>query len=120
MALEKEKAGRSLARPFMCRSSSDYRRRSANRAATKEIDDREQDHRSDQRHEERGQRDAVIDRADADQRRDDEPRQQRADDADDDVEQDALLRVSAHDDARQPAHHTAYYQPNQDAHKPLR
>jgi hypothetical protein len=91
---------------------------SAHAAAAEQIHDRQQDDGADQRDQERGQRDALIDRADAEQRGHDESGEQRADDTDNDVEQDALLRVGAHDDAGEPAHHAAHDQPDENTHTP--
>ena len=42
----------------------------------------------------------------------DQPADERADDADDDVEQYALLRVGAHDEAGQPADDAADHEPD--------
>ena len=70
-------------------------RASARAAAPEQIDNRQQDDGSDQRHDDRRDRDALIDGCDADQRRYQPAREQRANDADDDVEEDALLGRAA-------------------------
>src|SRR5687768_13192928 len=77
----------------------------ADGAAAEEVDDGEQNDRADKR----GEKDAAVegvahDRAlGADERPEQEAAEQRADDSDDDVEQDALLRIGAHHDAGEPA-----------------
>src|SRR5688500_14197435 len=89
--------------------------RLAHRAAAEQVDDREKHDRTDQRHQERSQGDALVDAAAAD----DEAGEEGADDADDDVEKNALLRVSAHHDAGEPAHDAANDKPDDNTdHEP--
>ena len=65
-------------------------RRLADAAATHEVHDREQHDRTQQRNQERGQRQrCAVDRT----TRQDQAADERADDADDDVQENALLRV---------------------------
>src|SRR4249919_1174571 len=84
--------------------------------AGEEVDDGEQHHRTQQRDQERANAQARIDGADADQRGDEPARQQGADDADHDVEEDALGGIALHDDAGEPTNDAADYQPNDKVH----
>lgn len=87
----------------------------AGAATAKEVDDGQQHDRAKERHEQRTE--AVIaghDVAAADQRVDDNAREKRADYADDDVEQKALLAVRAHDQTGKPAQHAADDDENDD------
>lgn len=79
--------------------------------AGEQVDDRQQDHRTDQREQEGAEGDRFVDAA-AEQ----PAGNQRADDADHDVEDDALLGIALHDDAGQPAYDAADDQPDDDAH----
>jgi hypothetical protein len=81
----------------------------AHSAAAKHIDDRQQDHRADKRDHQRAQAEiAIVDiRATDAKQAEQEPTQHCADNADDDVEQRALLRIRPHHDARQPAYQGA-------------
>lgn len=93
------------------------KRRLAHRTSAHEVDDGQQDHRSDQGHEEAGQRQTgIVDRT----TRQNQAADKRADDADDDVQEDTLLCVGPHDDAGKPAHNAAHDQPQDNAHDVLR
>ena len=85
------------------------RGRLADRAAANEVDDRQQDDRAEQRIEEALDGDRVVERRAAAEQ---ETGDRRADDADDDVEKDALLSIGAHDHAGQPAANATDDQPD--------
>src|SRR5690606_23696538 len=85
-------------------------------ARAAQVDDREQDQRAERRHHEAPGREAVVDGTGAQQRTDQPSTDKRTHDADDDVEQDALLSVALHDDACQPADDAADDQPDDDSH----
>lgn len=92
----------------------------AHGATTEEVDDPEQHDRAKERDCHRRDVDRTAgDRRTADERCDQEARKKRADDADHDVEQDALLSVGAHDDACQPADDAADDEKNDKAHNTL-
>src|SRR3546814_5968467 len=82
------------------------------------VDDRQQDQRADKRHEQRANIEGARDNGSAaDERSHDPPRQHRSHDADDDIQENALLAVGAHDDAGQPADDAADDQKNDEAHE---
>ncbi len=85
-------------------------------AAPEETQDGEQYYRADQRHDEAHDSDAVVDGAGAEQWPDQPSADQCADDADHDVEDDALLGVGAHEHACDPADQAAHDEPYDDAH----
>jgi len=96
---------------------SEFFRRLAWGASPEQVDDREKHCRTQERHEQARDAEVVgVDRACAEQRRDQEAGDKRADDAHDDVEKDALLAVGPHDEAREPSQDTPYHQPNDDVH----
>src|SRR5687767_14559855 len=73
-----------------------------------EVDDGEQDHRADQRHEQRPHAEvARVDGAGAEQRGEQQAADEGADDAHDDVEENALPVIGAHDHAGNPAEQAA-------------
>src|SRR3954447_2346892 len=88
-------------------------------AAAEQVDDRQQDHGADQGHQDRADADAFVDRAHAHHRRDHPATDEGADDADDDVQQDALLAIGTHDQAGKPADDSTHDQPNEKAHDAL-
>src|SRR5436190_1058966 len=91
--------------------------RSTCSAAAEQIDDAQKDDCADQRHEHRRKTEGVlVDGGHADERRDEPTAEQRADDADDDVQDHALLRVGPHDHACQPTDDSADYQPDDEVH----
>lgn len=100
-----------------------FRRRrvpgSAPRRPTEQVDDRQQDDGADERHEDRPDREAVIDGANTDERRDQPAPDEGADDADDHVQKDALLSIRLHDEAGEPAHDTAHDEPENEIHTRL-
>src|SRR6185436_18459998 len=93
------------------------RRESGVTAAAEEVDDREKDHRTEERDEELADAEiALVDGPGAEERREEQPAQERADDADDDVEDHAHLVVPPHDDAGEPAEDAADDQPKEKGH----
>ena len=78
--------------------------------ASYQVDHGQQDHGAEQRPQEGFQGEALVDVALAEHQAGDD----RADDADHDVQQDALLGVRAHDQAREPAHDATDDQPDLD------
>src|SRR4051812_2916312 len=100
--------------------------RSARAAATDQIDDRQEDDRAEERDPEAGDAEVVlVDRAGTEHRCQQPAAQHRADDADDDVQDDALLPVGSHDHAGDPTDEAAHYKPNDEVHalplsKPLK
>src|SRR3546814_12773839 len=75
---------------------------SAHAAASEQVDDGKQHHRPDKGPEQADRAERTERRAHAEHPAQDVA-QEGADDADHDVQDDALLRIGAHDDARQPA-----------------
>ncbi|VVT27486.1 hypothetical protein SPHINGO391_500008 [Sphingomonas aurantiaca] len=109
-AARTKKAARLPGRPFPFRVTM---RSLADATATHEVHDREQDDRTQQRHDERGQRQRrVVDGA----TRQDQTTDECADDANDDVQKYTLLRISAHDHAGNPADDAADDQPKNETH----
>src|SRR5688572_20978964 len=93
---------------------------SARRAPANHVDDDQQDDRADHRDEKARQAEiALVDRSATDQRRNEPAAQQGADDPDDDVEEEALLRVGLHDEAGYPTDDAAYDQPDDEIHLEL-
>src|SRR6187551_2961165 len=83
----------------------------ADAAAADQVDDREQDDRTDQRIDESRHGDDLVDPASEQEGSD-----HRTDDPDNDVQQDALLAIRAHKHACKPADNTADHEPNNDTH----
>jgi hypothetical protein len=91
--------------------------RSARRAAPYEIDDREQDDRPQERHDERPKAEIVlIDGSGAEQRRNEPSTQQGPDNPDDDVQEQSLFRTRFHHDAGKPSENTADNDPQDKVH----
>src|SRR5437868_10619789 len=91
--------------------------RSANACSRDQVDDREQDHGAEERHQQAARAELTrIDRRRPDQGPDQPATQHRADDSDHDVEDDALAGVAPHHDAREPTDYTANNQPQDDSH----
>ena len=89
----------------------------ANSAPTEQVHDREQDHCTQERHtKSRETQVALIDGRSTDQRADQPAAEQRADDTDDDVQQNALLPIGPHHQTREPPNHTTNHQPDQNVH----
>ena len=83
--------------------------RSAGAPAPHQVDDGQQDHRADQRDQQRTEAEhALVDRRNSQEGRDENAGNGRADDADDHVQQDALLPVGAHQEAGDPADQAAH------------
>ena len=80
----------------------------ADATAPNEVHDAKQDDGTDQRHQKALDSDALIDRPAAENQTGDKG----ADDADDDIEQNSLLRVGAHHHAGKPADNSAHDKPN--------
>jgi uncharacterized protein YggE len=85
----------------------------ANRAPADEVHDREQDNCAEQRPKEGLDRQTSIDVTFTEQ----QPGDHRADDADDDIEDDPLLRVRPHDKAGEPTNDASDNQPNDETHE---
>src|SRR5690606_34867625 len=103
--------GPGVARAFQ--SSVGESRGSAHAPATEQVDDGEQHDRTDQRDQDAGEADPVVDRSAADAEHAGQPATKpRADDADDHVEEDTLLDVGLHDEAGDPANDAADNQPD--------
>src|SRR6266550_1290002 len=100
----KKAARRSPARPFQIAATES---RLADGAPANQVDDCKQDNGAEKRIKERLDRDRLVDAA-AEQKAGDD----RTDDANDDVQDNALLGVSSHDQARQPADNAANDQPD--------
>src|SRR5579884_2174266 len=81
-------------------------------APADQVDDRKQHDRADQRVEKALDPNSLVDVHAAEQ-----PRDERADDADDDVEDDSLLGVGSHDQAGEPSDNAADDQPDDDVHE---
>jgi len=83
--------------------------RSANRAAREQVDDCQQDHSAQQRDQQRAKAEvAGHDVAAADKRVEQEAGNYSANDTYDNIEKNALLSVTAHDDAGEPADDATY------------
>src|SRR5690348_14660720 len=90
---------------------------SANAAPRDQVDDGQQDDRAQEGHEQTADADfAGVDRRRADDGPDQPGAQNRADDTHDDIEDDALTGITAHDEAGQPADDTTDDQPQNDTH----
>ena len=82
-------------------------------AATNQVHNREQNDCAQQRHEQRANTEiALVDGANTEQRRKQQTSKKRADDANDDVEQRALLAIRVHDKAGKPAKNATHNNPN--------
>src|SRR5262249_48059154 len=81
--------------------------------APEQVDDGEKHDGADERHQQRANAEGVlVDRRHTYQRRYEKPCDCGADDADDDVEKNALLCIGAHDEAGYPAEYSADDEPN--------
>src|SRR5690606_24311927 len=90
---------------------------SAHATTPEQVNDRQQDNRTYQRHQQSGDTEiTAVDIAANTQHAADPAANEGADDADDDVEEDALLAIGLHDHAGNPADDAAYDQPNDDTH----
>src|SRR5688500_11847030 len=90
---------------------------SARSAPANQVDDEQQDDCADQRDKESRQAEiALVERTAADQRRNEPSAQQGADDADDDIQEEPLLRVGLHDEAGYPSDNPAHDQPDDQVH----
>src|SRR5687768_5812737 len=92
----------------------------ADRAATEQVDDRQQQDRADEGRKQGAAVEAVAAEqgaVGAEEAAEQEAPEQRADDADDDVEQDALLRIGTHHDAREPADDAADNERKNETHR---
>src|SRR4051794_38403709 len=90
-------------------SLSTYRAMLPNGATPYQVDDRQQDHRADERDHQSGQVQSTVIDSWATQQ---EAADHRADDTDDNVQERALLGICPHDDTCQPTNQCAEYQPN--------
>src|SRR5690349_10693838 len=91
----------------------------ANPSALDEVDDAEQHDRADDGDDEAAQVERLNRTADADQRRNHGVTDDRPDDADDDVPEDAHRAIASHDHARQPAGDATDDNCNNPAHTPV-
>jgi hypothetical protein len=83
-----------------------------------EVDDREQDYRPQKRHQERADAEvALVDRAGAEERREQQAAKERTHYAHDHVEHNALLVVRLHDDAGEPAEDATDNEPKNEIHR---
>ncbi len=76
--------------------------------APEQIDDDQKDDRADERHEDGADTEGILGNGDAEQWRDEPSADERADDADDHVQQHAFRRTSVDDQTRDPANQTAH------------
>lgn len=84
---------------------------SAGAAAPHQVDDGQQDHGPQERDQQGADaEDALVDRRDAQKGRDDDAGDGGAHDAHDDVQQDALLTIGVHQEAGDPADHSAHHE----------
>src|SRR5882672_2395854 len=89
--------------------------RLASAAAPYQVDDREQDDRAEERDQQAAEAEVtLVDGPGAEQRCQQPAAEHCADDADDDVEKNALLRIGAHEKAREPAHQATDHEPDDD------
>lgn len=90
---------------------------SARGAPANQVDDEQQDNGADERYEKARQAEiALVERTAADQRPYEPSAQQGADDSDDDVQEEPLLRVGLHDEAGYPSDNPAHDQPDDQVH----
>jgi hypothetical protein len=102
----------------LCKAMKFARGDSDSSAPAKKIDDGKKHDCSEKRNQESWQTEVgLIDRTDADQWRNEPPADHRSHDADDDIQDDALLTVGLHENARQPAKDPAYHKPQDKIHE---